>query len=223
MKVQALKANKIGLPPLQEMVADDWIVTVDGTHSLWNEPSHPKFSQDTTAHAHKKKHAGLCCELGIGVFESKVHWMNGPFCAGANDKSNFIREGGLKDVLTAIGKKAVAEKGHTGYPDQVSTFNAFDSDAVKKFKSRAQMRHEQFNGMPKECSSLADQFRHRFDNFGVCFDAACVICQHRMENGKASFDVLAGIEEEEEEPSWLMWGRQCASKKCRLRHGVSHS
>lgn len=93
-----------------------------------------------------------------------------------------------------MGKKAVGDKGHTGYPDVCGTFNAFDHPTVKEFKSRAQMRHEQFNGMLKEFSTLDDRFRHQQEKFEVCFEAAAVICQCRMENGEPLFDLLAGIQ-----------------------------
>lgn len=192
MKVQALKASKIVFPSIEELGNDVWIMTVDGTHSQWNEPSHPEYSQDRKAFSFKKHHAGLCYELGISLFESRLIWMNGSFYAGANDKKNFVDKG-LKDKLEAIGKKALGDKGYTGYTNVCSTFNAFDSDAVKKFKSRAQMRHEQFNGMLKEFSSLDNQFRHKQANFEVCFEAACVVCQYRLENGEPLFDLLAGI------------------------------
>ena len=123
-------------------------------------------------------------------------WMNGSFPAGPNDKSNFIREHGLRDKLTEMGKMAVGDKGYTGYPDVCSTFNAFDHKVVKLFKSRAQMRHEQFNGMLKGFSCLDDMFRHEQDKFEVCFEAACVICQCRMEHGEPLCDLLAGLEAE---------------------------
>ena len=79
------------------------------------------------------------------------------------------------------------------YSEQCSTFNAFDHPAVKEFKSRAQMRHEQFNGMLKEFSTLVDAFRHEQEKFKVCFEAAAVICQYRMEHGEPLYDILAGI------------------------------
>jgi len=56
-----------------------------------------------------------------------------------------------------------------------------------------QMRHEQFNGMLKEFSSLDDMFRHEQEWFEVFFEAACLTCQCRMENGEPSFDIRAGI------------------------------
>lgn len=193
VKIQALKASKIVFPSLEEMGTDIWIMTVDGTHSIWNEPSHAEFSQDRKAFSFKKHHAGLCYELGISLFESKLIWMNGSFYAGANDKKNFV-DRGLKDKLEAIGKKALGDKGYCGYSKECSTFNPFDSDALKQFKSRAQMRHEQFNGMLKEFSSLDNQFRHSQMKFDVCFEAVCVICQYRMEHGEPLFDLLAGID-----------------------------
>ena len=77
-------------------------------------------------------------------------------------------------------------------------FNAHDHPAVKEFKSRVQMRHEQFNGMLKEYCALFDQFRHQQEQFKVCFEAIAVLCQYRMENGEPLFDLLAGIEIDEE-------------------------
>jgi len=185
---------KIAFPSVEEFGDYILIMSVDGTHSLFHEIAHHEFSQNRTYFSHKKKHAGLCYELGIHLYESRLTWTNGSFPAGPNDKANFTREGGLRDKLQAIGKKAVGDKGHTGHPDECSTFNALDNPAVKAFKSRAQMHHEQFNGMLKELSSLDDQFCHEQEWFEVCFEAACVICQCRLKNGEPLFDLLAGVQ-----------------------------
>jgi hypothetical protein len=123
--------------------SDVYIMTVDGTHSLVNEPLHAIFSQDSSVFSHKKKHAGLCYGLGIHLYESGPIWMNGPFPTGQNDNSIFADEG-LKQKPAEIGKKALGAKGYNGHPEQCSTFNAMDCEAVKLLKSRAQMRHEQF-------------------------------------------------------------------------------
>lgn len=196
-RIQALKAEKIVFT--QNFGADEvWIMTVDGTHNLMDGPIRPVFSQDSEAFSHKKNHAGMCHELGIDLFESKLMWMNGPFKAGKNDNWIF-RNGGPKDKLAAIGKKALADKGYNGHPNECSTFNAMDGPAVKMLKSRAQMRHEQFNGMLKEFSCLDDRFRHKSAKCGTCFEATAVICQHRMDHGEPLFDVLAGVRIEEEE------------------------
>ena len=175
-------------------------MSVDGTHSLWHEPDHPEFSQDDKSCSHKKKHAALGFELGIHLFEPRLVWMHGSFYAGKGDNGNF-EEGGLRAKLQAIGKKALGDKAHNGFPDECSTFNALDCVAVKQLKSRAQMRHEQFNGMIKKFSSLADQHRHNQEKFEVCFEAACVVCQHRMEHDEPLFDVMAGIALEDPVPA----------------------
>lgn len=190
-KIQALKANKIVWENGEN--DDIWIMTVDGTSSIINEPRHPEFSQDRKAFSKKKQHAGYTYELGISLFESKLIWMNGPFLSGANDKTNFVNRG-LKDKLRAEGKKALGDKIYNGHDDEVSTFNAFDNDRVKQLKSRAQMRHEKFNGMVKEFASVNVQYRHKTqDKFASCFEAVCVICQYRMDHGEPLYELLAGI------------------------------
>jgi len=199
-RIQALKEAKIVFP--EQFGEDDiWIMTVDGTHSKTNEPIHPVFSQDKEYFSHKHKTSGLSYELGIHLFESKLIWMNGPIRAGSNDNGNFAAPGGLKEKLSAIGKMALADKAYNGHPKEISTFNAFDCHSVKQFKARAQMRHEQFNGMLKEFSCLHECFRHREQKFAVCFDATAVICQYRMENGEPLFNLLAGISLDEESDS----------------------
>ena len=104
----------------------------------------------------------------------------------------------MRDKLAAIKKKGAGDKAYNGSPNECVTFNAHDHLVVKAFKSRIQMRHEQFNGMLKEYSSLDDRFRHGMEQFKVCFEAACVICQYRMEDGEPLFDLLAGIKVKEE-------------------------
>ena len=194
VKIQLLQRQKIVFPEAESFGDTILIMSVDGVHSLFHEIAHHELSQNREYYSHKYNHAGLCYELGIHLYEPKLIWINGSFAAGPNDKANFTREHGLKDKLASIGKKAVGDKGYTGYSDQCSTFNAFDHPAVMEFKSRAQMRHEQFNGMLKEYSSLKDMFRHEQDKFEVCFEAACVICQYRMEHGEPLFDLLAGMD-----------------------------
>jgi len=147
-RIQALKADKIVFPSEDDLIGDDWIMTVDGVHCATNEPGHLIFSMDKKYFSHKKKRVGLCYKLGIALYESKLIWLNGPFPAGRNDNGNF-KHGGLKQKLKSIRRRALADKIYNGHPDEVSTFNAFDDAAVKKFKSRAQMRHEKFNGMLK--------------------------------------------------------------------------
>lgn len=136
-RIQVLKSEKIVFPTHFD-TRDIWIMTVDGTHCKINEPIHPEQSQNEKYFSHKHKNSGLSYELGIDLFESKLMWMNGPFPVGRNDNGNFS-QGGLKAKLASIGKKALGDKGYTGHPNECNTYNRFDDDAVKSFKSRAQM------------------------------------------------------------------------------------
>ena len=186
-KIQALKEKKIRWPT--NWGPDTWIVTVDGTHCWINEPTHPDWSQDSEYYSHKFAKAGINYELGIAIASSRLVWMNGPFKAGANDAQIF-RDHGLRDELTNIAKKGIGDRGYRGYNETMSTYNPHDSRNVKKFKSRALKRHENFNNMTKRFDCLDGRFRHGADRFQVCFEAVCVICQYQLENGMPLYDVL---------------------------------
>ena len=128
-------------------------------------------------------------ELAIAIATSRLVWMNGPFKAGSSDNKIFSKKG-LKARLQSINKKAIGDKGYNGHPNECSTFNAHDSRAVKKFKSRALKRHETFNFMTKRFDCLSGRFRHGAGGFATFFEAVCVICQYQMEDNMPLFDVL---------------------------------
>lgn len=188
-KLQALKHEKVVWP---ENLPNDtiWVMTVDGTHVAINEPLHPEFSQDKKYFSHKKNRAGWVYEVGISLFTSNLIWMNGPHKAGANDKTIFAFPGGLKEVLAGEGLKAIGDKFYNGHENEISTFNAQDSDEVKKFKSRALKRHERFNGLLKQFAVLDGRFRNRGpEKFSICFEAVAVICQYRLELECPLYDI----------------------------------
>jgi hypothetical protein len=189
-KVQALKAQKI-VWPADNFGDDIWCLTVDGTHCWIQEPQHPTWSKDSSWYSHKYNKAGVNYELGLSISENRLVWMNGPFKAGKNDVSTFTNKG-LKQKLQAIGpgKKAIGDSGYTGHSQHISTPNSHDSRNVKKFKGRALLRQEKFNGMTKNFDCLSGRFRHSADRFENCFEAVCVICQYQLENNRPLFDVL---------------------------------
>ena len=191
-KIQALKTEKIVWP--DDFGSDIWVLYVDCVDCLTEEPTHPTLTKDPKFFSFKKNKSGLRYELGTDLFRSAIIWMNGPFPAGEeNDRGLFVKKG-LKDKLEAAGKKCIADGIYTGYPKVCSTFNAIDRKDVAKFKSRAQMRHEQFNGLLKEFKILYHAFRHRdMEKFRSCFEAVTVVCIYRMENGEPLFDILAGL------------------------------
>lgn len=112
--------------------------------------------------------------------------MNGPFKAGPSD-SKIFQEKGLKDQLSQNGNVGIADGGYPGHPNVLSTPNYH---AVKLFKSRALKRHEKFNGMIKQFDCLKGRFRHSADRLQTCVEAACVVCQYKMEMGDPLYDIL---------------------------------
>jgi hypothetical protein len=190
-KIQALKMEIVLFPTGES--DDSWLMWVDGIHSETNKRRHGVFSQDPSRFSHRHNYAGLCYEVATHLFKSEVVWINGPFKAGENDKGNFVRHG-LSDKLRAIGKNALGDRIYNGHNDVCSTFTAFDEDIGKTFKSRGQMRHEQFNGMLKGFGCLYQRFRHVDARFKTCFEAVSVIWQYRMEHGEPLFNIMAGID-----------------------------
>ena len=186
-KIQALKEEKI-VWPTDNGGPGVWMLTVDGIHCWIKEPRHPIWSQDRKYYSHKYAHAGLAYELAISLTGGLI-WMKGPYRAGRNDKLNYV-EGGLQEKLRSVGRKGIADQGYTGYYDTISTPNAHDDDEVKRFKSRASMRHEAFNGLVKSFGCLNGRFRHSQARFKNCFEAVCVLCQYQVENNHPLFDIL---------------------------------
>lgn len=195
-KIQALKVIKIVWP--DHFPDDDiWIISVDCTDCPIEEiTTHPTLSQDKKLYSFKLNGAGLRYEYGIDLFYSNVIWCNGPFLPGELNDNQIFTEKGLKEKLASVGKKALADKIYNGHPNECSTFNAVDSSAVRTFKARTQMRHEQFNGMIKEYGCLSKPFRHKvekLESHKSCFEAVTVICQYRLEHGESLFDLMAGL------------------------------
>jgi len=195
-KIAALKQLKI-IWPDDFPDNDEWIISVDCTDCPIEEiTTHPTLSQDKELFSFKLNGAGLRYEYGIDLFYSNVLWVSGPHKPGIYNDNQIFAHFGLKDKLIACGKKALADKIYNGHPNECSTFNAVDSAVVRTFKARTQMRHEQFNGMIKEFGCLSEPFRHKPDKLEkhkLCFFAATVICQYRMEHGEPLFDLMAGL------------------------------
>lgn len=196
LKLQALKAEKIFWPTTEELGDSIWVGVVDGTHVKTQEPSHPEFPKDPQFFSHKNHSAGLSYEIVSSLSQSRIIWMNGPFPAGMNDIQIFSSPGGLKEKLEGTGLRLIADNGYRGVDNIISRPNSQDSTEVAKFKTRARMRHESLNGKIKtmRCTDSA-RFRHQGNHkdgqpkFKICFEAAAVVTQYKMENGEPLYDI----------------------------------
>jgi hypothetical protein len=134
----------------------------------------------------------------VNLFTSRCIWLRGPFKAGTYNDAKMFCEGGLMTKLKTLGKKAIADDGYKGFPDQISTANSLDSNKVKEFKERAQQRHEIYNSKLKVFGILSDRFRCKNnpnDKFSVeeklkmAFEAVNVLVQYKMEFGEQLNDI----------------------------------
>lgn len=192
-KIQGLKPYKIYWVDTGD---DVWALSVDGTHFRSQERRSATRNKDPKLFSYKHNCAGFNYEIGICLFESRVMWMNGPFEAGIFNDIKVFEEKGLANKLRATGKKCISDGGYRGFPDLVSTpNNGYDVPEVAKFKSRARLRHEKFNGMLKTFECLSERFRHGANHADAkaklcsCIEASAVICQYKMEFGEPLYDI----------------------------------
>jgi len=86
------------------------------------------------------------------------------------------------------GKKVLGDSALKG-SEKASYFMLGSSTNAKKFKARAQARHETLYKRFKDFGILRQRFRHGFHQHKLVLDAVAVIVQYDMENGHPLFDV----------------------------------
>jgi DDE superfamily endonuclease len=125
-------------------------------------------------------------EIAVGLVDSKIAWINGPFRAGLSDLHIFNAEHGLGEKLP-LGKKVIVDRAYKGNDEVLSKKNEFDQEAVKTFKRRARGRHESLNKKLKDFSILDHRFRHTLNQHKSVFEAVAIIVQYEMDNGAKLF------------------------------------
>jgi hypothetical protein len=121
--------------------------------------------------------------------ENKIAWIHGPFPAGKADIAIYRKANVGLGAKIPAGKKVIADRGYTGKDVELCTPNTFDSDEVRKYKSRARSRHETINRKLKDFSILETRFRHHVKKHQNVFEAVAVIVQIDMNNGMKLFDI----------------------------------
>jgi hypothetical protein len=201
-RIAALKSKKI---VWDDNVAnpknlETFTLSLDGTDYKMNETKHKTLPRDNGACSHKMKHAAAKHEIAMAVHRPKCVHIAGPFKGGTHDLEMF-RRGGLKEKLQALNVKirnfqrtklAIVDRGYASQrvdeKNLLSVPNSMGSNELERFKSRARLRHETFNGRLKCFGSLSAQtFRHGFDKHKFAFEAVVVTVQHQMDNGSPIF------------------------------------
>ena len=173
-------------------------MSVDGTHLVSLEPGNEDLPKDPAYFSFKHHSAGFNYEVGIDLFKSRCIWLRGPYKAGEYNDAKVFSECGLQAKLRAAGKKAIADEGYRGFPNEISTANSLDSEEVSKFKVRARQRHEVYNGKLKLFAILGEEFRCKnnktealtaAEKLQIVFEAVNVLVQYKMEMGEPLFDI----------------------------------
>jgi hypothetical protein len=189
-KIGALKVEKIRWDDLlDDPESETFIITVDGTDFRTWEPKHPTYNQDKKQCSQKHNHAAKKFEIGLSVYRAQCVWISGPHRGGKHDMEIF-REG-LKHMI-APGKRVIADRGYqTNREDEkmLSLPSHLDSKELYRFKSRARLRHETFNGRVHAFKSMSDTFRHGEKKLRQVFEAVTVTVQYQMDNGAEIFSV----------------------------------
>ena len=192
-KMAALAKAKIYWPADHETGDDIWICTVDGTMTRAYEKSHPEVAKDPDMFDFKHRSAGYNSEIVLSIIRSQCLQFRATEKAGEwSDRVHFRAAGGLRDKLRSIGKKGIADGGYTGDSNELSTPNGHDTASVRRFKTRALKRHENFNSKIKNFRCLSDEHRHKQSKLKLCFAAVVVICQYQMDLGEPLWNIYAG-------------------------------
>lgn len=161
-------------------------VSVDGT-----DFQIPQQMERKVYYSHKFKKSGYRYEIALCIATGDVVWTNGPYPCGANPDINIFRRS-LKKMLRRAGEKALADLGYRGEPNFINTPNHYDSNAVKKVKKDAGMRHETVNKRLKQFSALKNKFRHSLLMHKPVFDACITLVQMELDLGEPLYQVMYG-------------------------------
>jgi len=191
-RIAALKEKKIVWPHERFRQEDyaKFVMTVDCVDCHTREPKHPRYNLDNAYSSHKFKKAGFRYELALEIQFSNLIWINGPYKAGSDSDIKIFKEGGLRAKMRALpGKKGIADQGYEGESALLAMPTTIDKHHVHTFKSRARCRMENFNARIKQYHSMNTYWEHGKAKHKIAFEAVCVTCQYRMENGHPLWDV----------------------------------
>jgi hypothetical protein len=189
-KIAALKEKVIvWTEDLDAMGTSVFSFSVDGTDFKAFEKKHPTLNQDKKDCSKKFNHGAMKYEIAMSVFEPRCVWIYGPHRGAKHDLTIFREQ--LKGKIKPW-KKVIADSGYvSSQPDEIMLCppNTMDSKELAKFKSRARLRHETFNGRLKDYLILSQTYRHSRDHHRSVVYAVAATIQYEMNNGAPIFDV----------------------------------
>lgn len=153
-RIQALKEQKIVWNSrLDDRHTEIYVITIDGIDCCVWEKKDPMLPVNRRNWSHKLN------QIGLSIFEPKCVWVNGPFRGGKHDMTIY-KEDGLRDKLKPH-KRAIVDRGYSDHREtNLSRRSGLDSKELDRFKARASLRHETFNGRLKKFNVLRETFQH---------------------------------------------------------------
>lgn len=188
-RIQSLKEEKI---VWDEDVDEIYAISADGVDfKLW-EKKHPRYNIDKKAYSQKFKKCAAKYIIALSIYKAKCVLVAGPFIGGVGDLE-MLEASGLQAWLLKHNKRCMLDRGfHSKEPAKQAT-HAYPCESDKKelhrFKSRARLRQESFNGRLEFFHALSNTFRHGFDKHKHVLEAVVVIVQYQMDNGSPIFAV----------------------------------
>lgn len=179
-RIASLRHEKIVWPTWTET----FVASVDGTCTRNQEPRDPLLRCNRKNFCKKFQMAGRNHEIAIDLWSSRVVHVSISERGSVHDLTIYRK---ALEAKMPVGKRLIADKGYTCFKNNehltISFPNPLDTPELRKFKSEARARHENFNKRLKDYDCLDDTFYHELlEKQQLCFYAVVVLCQYAIED-----------------------------------------
>ena len=179
-RISALLPQKIVWPAHWN---ETFVASVDGTCTLMNEPRMPTVRKDPKNYCKKFNMAGRNHEIALDLWSSRCIHAKMSDRGSVHDLTAFRQS--LRGKMP-LGKRLIADRGYISFLNNEHHMVAFpipgDPPNVKKFKSNARARHENFNKRLKDYMVLNKKFKEGIEKQQHCFNAVVVLVQYAIED-----------------------------------------
>ena len=136
-------------------------------------------------YSHKFHGPGVRYEVGVGVYNGYVVWVNGPFPAGEWTDAMIVRDSFLGHLCAD--EVFIADGGYKGV--EYCIMPGGWGHVINKQISKIRARHETVNRKFKEYKVIGDRSRHTQVQHGVYFRAVANLVQIPLETTEGNWDM----------------------------------
>ena len=158
------------------------MVSVDGTDCMIQQPS-PFISKWWS---HKFNRPGVRYEVGLGIQNVDIFWVNGTFPCGEWPDIKIFRN--KMKISLGPGERVESDDVYRGEHNYIDLpYHSYGSKKWLRKKKRVRSRHESVNSRIKCFKILHSKFKYDLKKHEVVFKSIVVICQLNIENGYPLF------------------------------------